>query len=82
MVSNYINILKEIFQLHKIVSMAADIMFVNMVAFLVIISRHVKFTMLQYLGKSMTGNISKYLEKINDVYYGRGKYEETFYMDR
>ena len=57
---------------------AVDIMFVNKMAFLVRIFRHVKFTTVQYLGKSTTGNISKSLEKINYVYYRRGMYVETF----
>ena len=49
-------------------------MFVNGMEFLVSIYIHVKFTMVQYLGKSTTGNIYKSLEKINDVYYRRGIY--------
>ena len=43
-ISNYVNIPKEILQLHKMVLVAADIMFVNRVTFLVSIPRHVKFT--------------------------------------
>ena len=81
-VSNYINILKEILQLNKMVAVAADIMFVNGMAFLVSIYTHVTFTTVQYLVKSMTGNISKSLEKINGIYYRRGIYVETFYIDR
>ena len=57
-------------------------MFVNGMAFLVGIYRHVKFTTVQYLGRRTTGNIYKYLENINDVYYIHGMYVETFYMDR
>ena len=62
--------------------MAADIIFFNGMAFLVIISSHVIFTTVRYLVKRMTGNISKSLENINDVYYRRGMYVEAFYMDR
>ena len=63
---------KEILQLHKTVSVTTDLMFVNKMTFLVSIFRHVKFTMIQYIGKRVTGNISKSLENINDVYYRRG----------
>ena len=56
-VSNEINILKDILQLHKTLSVAADIVFVNRMAFLVSISIHVKFTTVQYLVKRMAGNI-------------------------
>ena len=58
-VSNYVKIPKDILQLHKTVLLAADIMFVNGMALLVSISRHVKFTTAQYIGKRMMGNISK-----------------------
>ena len=50
-VSNYIKIPKYILKLHKIVLVAEDIIFVNRVAFLVIISRHAKLTTARYLGK-------------------------------
>ena len=58
------------------------IMFVNWMTVLVSIYRHMKFTMVQYLGKRTTGNISKSLDKINNVYYRRGMYVEKFYMGR
>ena len=61
---------------------AAYIVFFNGMAFLVIISRHVKFTTVKYLGNRTTGNISKSLENINDVYYTHGMYVETLYMYR
>ena len=54
------------------VSVTVDIIFVNRMVLLVSISRKLKFTMVQYLGKRMKGNISKSLEKINDVYYQCG----------
>ena len=81
MVLNYIDIPKEILQLHKTVPVVAWIILFNGLAFLVSISRHVKFDTVQYLGKSMMDNISKYLENINDVYYIRVMYVEKFYVD-
>ena len=42
MVSNYVKIPKEVLQLHKTVLVAAYIMFVNGMEFLIIIYRHVK----------------------------------------
>ena len=61
---------------------AADIMFVNGMEFLFIISRHMKFSTVQYIRNITTGNIYKPLENINDVYYRLRIYVETFYMDR
>ena len=75
-VSNYINILKGLLKLYETVPVAAEILFVNGLVFPVSISRHVKFTMVQYLEKRMMGNIYKSLEKINDFYYRRGLYIE------
>ena len=73
-VSNYIKMSKYILKLHKILLVSVDIIFSNRIAFLVRISRHVKFTTVKYLGKMKTGNISKSLENINDGYYIRGMY--------
>ena len=61
-VSNCVNTLKDILQLHKKVLVAADIMFVNRMAFLVSISIHVKLNTVQYIGKRTNGDISKSLE--------------------
>ena len=75
MVSNYGKTLKEILQLHRTVSVVADIMFFNGMEFLVSISRHVKFTMVQYIGKRTTGNISKSLENIVEKFYMYREFE-------
>ena len=57
-------------------------MFVYGMEFLVSIHRKLRFTMVYYIEKIMTGNISKYLEMIDDVYYIRWIFVETFYMER
>ena len=81
-VLNYINTPKKILHLHKAVSVAADKKKLYRMTVLVRISRHMKFTTVQYLGKSMMGNISKSSDNIIDVYYRIGMYVETFYMNR
>ena len=81
-VSNYANIPEDVLQLYKTVPVAADIMFVNGVEFLFNISRHMKFTTVQYIRNITTGNIYRPLENINDVYYRLRIYVEAFYMDR
>ena len=81
-VSNYINIPKDILHLKKTVSVLEEIMFVNGMEFLVSTYRHVKFTTVKYLGKRMTSNIYKSLENINDVYYRFQIYVDTFYIYR
>ena len=58
-------------------SVEEEIMFVNGMAFLFSVSRHVKFTMVQYLVKMTTGNIYELLNKINDIYNRRRIYLEV-----
>ena len=60
MVSNYINTQEDTLQLQKTVLVEADIMFINGMALLVSIYKHVKFTTVKYLGKIMMGNISTF----------------------
>ena len=54
-VSNYAKNLKEILQLHKMVLVKGDIMFVNGIELLVSIYRHVKFTTVQYIWEKDNG---------------------------
>ena len=67
LVSNYIKILKEMLKLHNTVLVSEDMVFFNGMGFLVSIPRHLKFITVQYIVKRATDNISKYLEKIDDV---------------
>ena len=73
-VSNYSRTPKEILQLHKKVLVVAYIMFANRIIFLVSIYRHVKFTMVKYIGKGTTSDRSNSLGKINDIYYRQGMF--------
>ena len=61
--------------MHQTVSVVEDMMFVNGMEFLVIISSNIKFTTVQYVGKQMTVNLYKSLENINEVYYKCRMYE-------
>ena len=53
--------------MHQTVAVVEDMMFVNGMEFLVIISSNIKFTTVQYVGKQRTVNLSKSLENINEV---------------
>ena len=61
--------------MHQTVSVVEDMMFVNGMEFLVIISSNIKFTTVQYVGNQMTVNLYKSLENINEVYYKCRMYE-------
>ena len=63
-------------------SVAAYIIFVNEMLFVVSISIHVRFTTVKHLEEIKMVNISKYLVSIYDVYYRHGMYAETFYMNK
>jgi hypothetical protein len=48
-VADYVEIPKEILDMNKAVTIAADVMFVNGIPFVVTISRKIKFTTTEYI---------------------------------
>ena len=67
----YVNIPKDILQVHRAVSVALDVVFIDVMGFLVSIYGHIKFVMVQYVVKRTTDNLSKSLENIEGVYSNR-----------
>ena len=61
--------------MHQMVSVVEEMIFVNGMVLLVIISSNINFTTVQYVGKRMTVNLYKSLENINEVYYKCIMYE-------
>ena len=66
-VSNYVKPPPEILVIHRMVSVAEDVIFVNWMGFLVSIPRNIKFTTVQYVVRRMMVILSKYLKNINEV---------------
>jgi hypothetical protein len=79
-VADYVEIPKEILDMNKAVTIAADVMFVNGLPFVVIISRKIKFTRTEYVPSRSQSNLVKSLIKIVSLYKTRGF--NTALMDR
>ena len=62
----------EILQHNKVVTIAADIMFVNMIPFLVTISENIMFGTVQCLMNKKDESIIKGIKNVNDVYIRHG----------
>ena len=61
--------------MHQMVSVVEEMIFVNGMVLLVIISSNINITTVKYVGKRMTVNLYKSLENINEVYYKCRMYE-------
>jgi hypothetical protein len=80
--ADYVEIPKEILDLNKDLTVAADIMFVNGLPFVTSISRKVKFTTIEYITTWSEPNLIKSLLKIVSLYKARGFTPSTALMDR
>ena len=60
----------------------AGIMFVSGIPFLVSVSRGIKLTTVYYMPKRTTPVLSKYLNKVYDVYLRHGFTVNLFLVDR
>jgi hypothetical protein len=75
--TDYVQIPKEILELTKDVILAVDVMFVDGILFVVSLSRKIKFTTSEYVPRR-----SKSLKKIINIYNHRGFNVVTALMDR
>jgi hypothetical protein len=80
--TEYIEIPKEIISLNKNVTLAVDIMFVCGLPFMVSISRKIKFTTVEYLPGRKQPMLIKSLRKILRLYHNHGFKVGTSLMDR
>jgi hypothetical protein len=81
-VADYVEILKEILDMNKAVTIAANVMFVNELPFVVTISPKIKFTTTEYVPSQSQPNLVKSLIKIVSLYKTRGFNPNTALMDR
>ena len=72
----------KILQWNQRETISSDVMFVNGLDFVVIISRGIKLTTIEYVPRRMAGAITKSLDNIYDLYIKRGFEIELFLMDR
>jgi hypothetical protein len=81
-VADYVEIPKEILDMNKAVTIAADVMFVNGLSFVVTILEKIKFTTTEYVPSRSQSNIVKSIIKIVSLYKTRGFNPNTAFMDR
>lgn len=73
---------KHISELHRILSLSADIMFVNKIPFMVSLSRGLKFQTVQRLKNRKIDNITKSIKRIVNLYKSRSFNISCIFMDR
>ena len=71
-VSDYIEIPKEILSMDTGLEVSVDVMFVNNMAFLVSVSKQLNFTTIDYIPNSPEKELARSVNKIIDVYKQRG----------
>ena len=79
--SDYVEILRDILDLHQDLDLSVDIIFVNKLVFLLNTSKGIKFTAIKYIPNQMEKEIGKYINNILHVYSKRGINIDTMYMD-
>jgi hypothetical protein len=82
MMADYVEIPKEILDLNKAVTIAADVMFMNGLPFVVTISQKIKFATTEYVPSRSHSNLVKSIIKIVPLYKTRGFNPNTALMDR
>ncbi len=81
MVADHVAVPCAVVERNKVVTMAADIFFVNRKPFLVTLSRNIEFAMVEHLPVRMAKALVKHIERVLHV-YGRGGFNvRTILMD-
>jgi hypothetical protein len=80
--TDYIKIPRAIIDINKNVTLAADVMFVDSIPFLISVSRNVKFTTSEYVPRHTKPILVKSLKRIISLYGARGFKVVTVLMDR
>jgi hypothetical protein len=81
-VADYVEIPKEIIDMNKAVTIAADMMLVNGLPFVVTISRKIKLTTTDYVPSRSQSNLVQSIINIVSLYKTRGFNPNTVLMDR
>jgi hypothetical protein len=79
--TEYIQIPREIVDLNKNVTITADVMFVGGLGFMITSSRGIKFTTTEYVVNRSKTNLVNSLKKVFEIYNKRGFNIQTALMD-
>jgi hypothetical protein len=80
-VVDYVDVPQLIAQSSKIVTLVADVFFVDDMPFLITVSRHIKFITAEYMQVRMAESLCKHLEWVLQVYWRAGFVLRTILMD-
>ena len=80
-VSEYVLVPRDMVEWNKIVTLAADVYFVDGAAFLLSLSRQIKFITVEYVATRMAKSPSKHLIQVVQVYMQAGFTVRTILMD-
>ena len=81
MVADYVAVPRELVQANKRMTLAADVFFVDGTAFLLTVSRRIKFLTAEHLPTRTAVSLSKHMKQVLDVYGRTGFVVRNFLMD-
>ena len=73
---------REFYRMHKMVTITADVMFINGIAFLVTLSRKLKFRTVEFVPKRTAKTLAKHLTKVLMLYARGGFIVNLALMDK
>ena len=79
--TDYVRIPKEFIEMHRSVTLMADVMFVNKIAFLVTFSRGIGLITVEHLPTRNAGQLARNLVKVSMLYNRAGFKIQTILMD-
>ena len=78
---DYVEIPRDLVNMHKYVTLVADVMFVNSLPFLVTSSRRISLVTIEYLPSRTAKRLALTLERVIKVYKREGFIVQTMMMD-
>jgi hypothetical protein len=67
-VADHLAVLRSMIEQNRIVTMAADVFFVDGTAFLITVPRRIKFVTVEHVPVRMAASLSKHLNRVIQVY--------------
>jgi hypothetical protein len=80
-VADYVAIPRPVIEQNRVVTMAADVFFVDGMAFLITMSRRIKFVTVDHMPVRTAASLSKHLNRVIQVYQRAGFLVRTVFMD-
>jgi hypothetical protein len=80
-VTDYVAMPQTIIQANKVITLAADVFFVNRTAFLLTVARRIKFVTMEHVPMRTSTSLSKHLKRVLKVYGRAGFVVRTILMD-